>query len=191
MRELRMRWTRSRVAAAVAGIAALTVSSVALGLPWDLDMSDSQGRKAYSIDMKELPEGVVSQPSVTSPKAFVPNYVRGTAEADALTNPYPADDAALALGGKMYGIYCTPCHGADGVNLGPVAQPGRLPGVLPLGGPAGAAKLRSDAYIYLTIRNGGAVMPAYGWAMSDQEMWSVVNHVRTLPNAQYVPPETP
>ena len=62
-------------------------------------MSDSQGRKAYSIDMKELPDGVISQPSMTSPKGFVPNFVRGTPEAESLTNPYTADDAAaLALG---------------------------------------------------------------------------------------------
>ena len=76
----------------------------------------------------------------------------------------------------------------DGENLGPVAQPGRFPGVIAISGAAGVAKLRTDGYLYLTIRNGGAVMPYYGWAMDDAEMWSIVQYVRTLPDAKYVPP---
>jgi mono/diheme cytochrome c family protein len=63
-----------------------------------------------------------------------------------------------------------------------------LPGVVPLAGTAGVARLRTDGWIYLTIRNGGAVMPSYGWAMSDEEMWAVVAHVRTLANGAYAPP---
>ncbi len=84
----------------------------------------------------------------------------------------------------MYGIYCTPCHG-DGVVVGAVGEPGRFPGVVPLAGPRGIAKSRTDGWIYLTIRNGGAIMPNYGWAMSDEEMWAIVDYVRTLPNAQH------
>ncbi|MBA2321438.1 MAG: cytochrome c, partial [Deltaproteobacteria bacterium] len=30
---------------------------------------------------------------------------------------------------------------------------------------------RSDAWLYLTIRNGGGIMPPYGWGMNDTEMW--------------------
>lgn len=175
----------------VLALAALSVSTVALGWPWDVDMADNAAKKAYSVDMRAPPAGVVAQPSITSPKPYVTNHVRGTPDGESLTNPMPDDEATRALGSKMYGIYCAPCHGADGINLGPVAAPGRLPGVLPLAGPAGAAKARSDAYVYLTIRNGGNVMPSYGWAMSDAEMWAVVTHVRTLPDAKYVPPEAP
>ncbi|MEQ1503498.1 MAG: c-type cytochrome [Myxococcota bacterium] len=185
---------RSRLIAAALAALGLTVSSVALGLPWDVDMADGQQVKGYSMDMRQLPEGTVAQPSRTSPKGFAPNFVRGTPEADALTNPLAADEATLGRGKQMYGVYCTPCHG-DGTNLGPVAasaqNPRRLPGVMVLGGPTGILKARNDGYVYLTIRNGGMVMPTYGWAMSDEEIWSVVSYVRTLPNAQYVPPEAP
>jgi S-disulfanyl-L-cysteine oxidoreductase SoxD len=181
-------WRRGAVAAAVVG--ALGVSSVALGLPWDIDMADGQQRKAYSSPMGGVPEGAIAQTTLGNPTGYSPNFVRGSPEAEALTMPSSSEET-LALGEQMYGVYCTPCHGADGVNLGPVAQPGRLPGVIPLAGPAGIAKLRSDSWIYLTIRNGGAIMPAYGWAMNDEEMWAIVAHVRTLNSAAYNPTPTP
>jgi mono/diheme cytochrome c family protein len=178
-----VRWAKVALGAAVG----LGLSSVALGLPWDIDMADAQQRKAYSFDMGTLPEGVVAQPALTSPKGYATNYVRGTPEGEALANPLTDDEATRAVGKRMFGTYCTPCHG-DGVNLGPIAgnPPARLPGVSVLAGPNGVARQRSDGYIYLTIRNGGNIMPSYGWALSDTEMWSVVSYVRTLENAQPV-----
>lgn len=176
--------------AAVALASTALVSTAAFGLPWDIDMADGQAKKAYSQTMASLPDGVIAQPNVLTPVGFTPNYERTSPEGMALMNPYDQDDASLASGERMYGIYCTPCHG-DGENLGPVAAPGRFPGVIPITGPAGIAKTRTDGWIYLTVRNGGAVMPYYGWAMNDREMWSIVQYVRTLPNAEYIPPAPP
>jgi mono/diheme cytochrome c family protein len=170
--------SRLRIAAFVA--IGLGLSSVALGLPWDVDMADGQQRKAFSLEMRPLPEGVVAQPTHGQARP-TPNVARRTPEADALVNPLESNDQTLARGKAMYGIYCTPCHG-DGVNLGPVAQPGRFAGVAVLAGPAGVLPIYNDGHVYLTIRNGGERMPAYGWAMSDEEMWSVVSYVRTLEN---------
>lgn len=172
---------RSRLSAIVLTVIGLGVSSVALGLPWDTDMADGQQRKGYSLEMRQLPDGTVSQPNGVNGNHFTPNFVRRTPEADALTNPIETNDASLARGKQMFGIYCTPCHG-DGVQLGPVAQPGRFAGVAVLAGPAGVLPGLSDGHVYLTIRDGGDRMPNYGWAMSDDEMWSVVSYVRTLDN---------
>ena len=180
-----MRARRTVIATSV--IVAAMASTAAFGLPWDIDMADGQAKKAYSRHMGGIPDGVVAQPNVQSPVGWTANYDRTSPEGQALTSPYPADDASLETGERMYGIYCTPCHG-DGENLGPVAQPGRFPGVIPISGPAGIAKMRTDGWIYLTIRNGGAVMPYYSWAMDDAEMWSIVQYVRTLPGAEYIPP---
>lgn len=182
---------RTVAKAALVLLTSFGVTTAAWGLPWDVDMADAAFVKGYERAMPALPDGVVSQPSRTSPKTYVVNMVRGSPEGQALVDPYADDPNELALGGKMFGIYCAPCHGADGVNLGAVAQPGRLPGVVPLGGAAGVAKNRTDGWIYLTIRNGGAIMPPYGPAMSDKEMWATVAYVRTLDNAKYVPPEAP
>ena len=183
---------RTRIARplALAGAAALlATSTVALGLPWDTDMVDSETIKAYERPMPTLPAGVVAQPNLASPMTFSPNFRRESPEGQALVNPLPDDEATRARGKAMYGTYCTPCHGADGVNLGPVAQPGRVPGVVPLAGPAGIAKQRTDGWIYLTIRNGSAIMPSYGWAMNDEEMWAIVRFVRTLEGAKQVAPQ--
>ena len=179
------------LAAAGVATALAMVSTAAFGLPWDIDMADSQAVRGYEEQLVGLPKGTVAQDNMLSPRGYAPNFVRGTPEGNALSAPFPASDQALARGEVMYNTYCTPCHGADGVNLGPVAQPGRFPGVVALAGASGIAKNRTDGWIYLTIRNGGAIMPYYGWAMSDAEIWSVVQHVRTFDNAKYIPPAPP
>lgn len=165
-------------------VVGLTVSwSAAFGLPWDLDMTDSQMVKAYEAPMRALPDGVVSQPNRISPKPFVQNYTNyRSPEAMALAAPFPATDQTVAQGAKMYKTYCAPCHGADGVNLGMVAQPGRVPAVPPLAGPDGriAQSNLPDGYIYLTVRNGSIskIMPPYGYMMTESEMWSIVQYLR-------------
>ncbi len=181
---------RLKLGAGLAGALLLGVSGVALGLPWDIDMADSQAIKAYSRPMRALPEGVVAQDNLLSPKGHDPNEIRGSAAAGKLLAPRVSEER-LELGGRMYNIYCTPCHGADGIELGPVAAsagaPDRFAGIVQLAGPNGVARDRDNNWIYLTIRNGGPLMPAYGHAMSDEEMWAVVHYVRTLEGAEQAP----
>lgn len=171
---------RSRLKIAAFVAVGLGLSSAALGLPWDIDMADGQQRKAFSIEMRPLPDGVFAQPTGWNIHP-TPNAIRRTPEGNALVNPLESNDQTLARGKQMYGIYCTPCHG-NGVQLGPVAQPGRFAGVAVLAGPAGVLPTVTDGHVYLTIRNGGERMPSYSWAMSDEEMWSIVSYVRTLEN---------
>lgn len=164
--------------------ALLGISAAAYALPWDVDMADSQAVKGYEgvnpdVDwrLRELPEGVVRQENLLTPGQVARNYDRLTPEGQALRAPFAFDDASLARGEKMYQIYCTPCHG-DGEVLGPVARTDRIAVVVPV--KSGAVQSRSDGYLYLTIRNGGALMPGYGWAMDDTEMWSLVHYLREL-----------
>ncbi len=181
----------SPVKVAIVTGACVGTSTAAFGLPWDIDMADGQSTKAYADEMAAPPAGTVAQPHPLTPRgpgfapdgSVVPNVERGSPEGELLTNPY-ADN--LAMGEEMYATYCTPCHG-DGQVLGTVAEHG-FPAVAMLAGPAGRSKDRTDGWLYLTVRNGGGLMPSYGWAMSDQEMWSVVSYLRTLPDSQYVPP---
>jgi len=183
--------SRTRIVAACAALGALGLAGTASGLPWDVDMADGQAKKAYSRTMEAPAEGTVSQSNHVTPIGpgrgpdgeIVLNHVRGSKEGQALTNPYGTN---LEMGENMYNVYCTPCH-AGGQELGPVAMRG-YPGVQMLGGPAGVVKDRVDGWLYLTIRNGGGLMPSYGWAMADHEMWAVVEYLRTLPEAEYVPP---
>jgi mono/diheme cytochrome c family protein len=170
--------------------ATLVVSTAAFGFPWDTDMADSQAVEAYEKQMKGIPEGVVSQDNVQTPVGFAPEYNPNVDWNENISSPFPTDAAHAKLGAEMYEIYCTPCHG-DGINLGKVAEPGRFPAVPALAGDNGRLKDRTDFQAYLAIRYGRGIMPYYGWAMSDEEMWSIVQHMRTLPNAKHTPPPPP
>lgn len=191
MRDLLIGQTRNAklLRGAVVVVALATASTAAFGLPWDIDMADSQAVKAYREPMRPLAEGVVSQPNKLSPKSFTESYSPADPETAALAAPFDATPETLEKGKRMYTIYCTPCHG-DGVNLGPVAQPGRVPGVAVLAGPEGRLKRLSDGWVYATIRNGSlsTLMPPYGYMMTNSETWDIVQYVRTLDQSAYVPP---
>lgn len=192
---------------------ALSLPSTALALPWDVDMVDSPARRGYSCweqgkdedgnfyckrGMQPLPEGVVAQEHILSPSALkTPEIPKDDMAAwRALSNPLGSGPEVLKKGERMFGIYCTPCHGvpnADGKieHLGTVAQPNRMPGVVALTGDDGVLKARNDGQVYRAIRVGNAIMPSYGWAMTDDEMWSIVSYARTLDQGAYVPPPPP
>jgi mono/diheme cytochrome c family protein len=200
---------RAAVGAVVVGA---LVSTAAVALPWDTDMVDSQYVRAYEcwiwsvVDGERtctktwgtLPEGVVSQDRIETPSPFkTPPIDKMDNEAwAALPNPLSPTPESLAKGEKMFRTYCTPCHGVPDsngriANLGTVAQPGRMAGVVGLSGKDGVLKARTDGQVYRAIRMGNAIMPAYNWAMTDDEMWSTVHYCRTLENSQYVPPPPP
>jgi mono/diheme cytochrome c family protein len=124
------------------------------------------------------PEGAVP---VAGWEAPVSNVV--DAEADALLNPTRADLRSLENGRRHYDTFCSPCHGATGLGDGPVAGPpwgkGPFVGVLPLAGPNGIAKVRSDGHVYVTIRYGRRRMPGYA-RIPAQDRWDIVNYVRYL-----------
>jgi mono/diheme cytochrome c family protein len=165
-------------------VVGLTVSwSAAFGLPWDLDMVDSQAVKAYEQPMRPLPDAVAAQGNMVSPKHFIRNYANTKDPAAAsLKSPFEATEQSVAKGMVMYKTYCSPCHGDDGVHLGMLAQPKRVPGVPPLAGPESRITTTNlnDGNIYLTIRNGSLskIMPPYGYMMKEEEMWSIVQFLR-------------
>jgi len=153
-----------------------------------IDMMDADNIKAYEQPMRALPEGVVSR------DRYVPNYDKASAEGKALTHQYSVDQDFLDQGEWMYQTYCTPCHGNEGQGMGLVTDASKgkrfaIPGP-PLVGKTGVLQNYPDGHIYLTIRNGGAaLMPGYSWAMDDEEMWSIVEYLRTQPGGAYVPPQ--
>src|SRR5216684_3883970 len=118
-----------------------------------------------------MPPGVVARGGeLTIPKesrdvaARLPNPVRPTPE-------------SIAAGQQDFATFCTPCHGPGGKGDGPVATKFIPPPDLTN---AGLQKARTDGYIQHVIGSGGAVMPAYGEALSPEERWHLVNFVRSL-----------
>ena len=177
---------RSKKLLAVAALG--LASSTAYAFYWDIDMVDAYFVRAYEAPMLQLPEESVSQ------NRWVANYDRLTPEGQALASPYPADEAHLAQGEKMFNTYCSTCHGKEGkggaavMKNGPGANRYPVPPAM-LSGAGNSSALRTDGYIYLTIRNGGNIMKGYDISMNEEEMWSVVSYIRTLEGAQYTPPK--
>jgi len=197
--------------AALGGL--LFASSTAQAFPWDIDMVDAVFLRAYEWEMMLPPEGSIPtaapmaelrEPSLAITQQTTyreqceptcrdnamngTQWDRTTPEGQALTNPLApsgsASDEVLATGEDMYNAYCAACHGLGGAGGAQVPQRGYPAAPPNLSGEGNSAAIRSDGYIFLTIRNGGAIMSSYSYAMSDEEIWSVVAYIRTLPLAQ-------
>ena len=91
-----------------------------------------------------------------------------------LRNPISSSDESVARGDSLFRKLCVPCHGLSMAGDGPVAAQFMPPPDLL----AQQTRERKDGYIYSYIRNGGVVMPSYGFQVSAEEAWHLVNFVR-------------
>jgi mono/diheme cytochrome c family protein len=91
-------------------------------------------------------------------------------------NPVPPDAQSLARGKKLYEIHCTPCHGPAGKGDG-LVTPRFIP---PPDLTSQPVQAKSDGHFSYYIGFGGAIMPAYGEALSVSDRWDIVNHLRAL-----------
>src|SRR6185436_8820686 len=104
---------------------------------------------------------------------------QGNPEAAKMQNPTPASAESIGAGQQLYRRYCASCHGANaeggaGNDLIPAA-PDLTDKEWKHGG--------SDGEIFSAIKNGippDLNMVPFGDQLKDQEIWSVVNYVRSL-----------
>jgi mono/diheme cytochrome c family protein len=94
-------------------------------------------------------------------------------------NPVKPTAESLAIGRQHFDTFCMPCHGPQGKGgvTGPVAAKFIPPPDL---SNADLQRQRTDGYWHSYIVAGGAVMPAYGEALSAREAWHIVNFLRSL-----------
>ena len=120
-----------------------------------------------------MPAGVVPRGA----EAIIPKEQRELAAKQ--PNPVKVTPASLEVGKQRFATFCMPCHGpeAKGGVTGPVATKFIPPPDLTN---AELQKQRTDGYWHSYIMVGGAVMPAYGEALSSQEAWHLVNYLRSL-----------
>lgn len=120
-----------------------------------------------------MPSGVVARGA----SMLIPKEQRELATKE--PNPIKPTESSLALGRQRFQTFCTPCHGpeAKGGVTGLVATKFIPPPDLT--NPE-LQRQRTDGYWHSYIVVGGAVMPAYGEALSSQEAWHVVNYLRSL-----------
>lgn len=137
------------------------------------DMADAPTVKAQE-NYLDPPEHAVAVNAVLYPATME------IAESE-FRSPYSANSrniaAALEEGKMLYGTFCTVCHGDDGKGKGTLGD--AYPIVAPDISRADLAA-RKDGFFFMKISQGGAMMPSYGHAISVQERWKIIAHLRTL-----------
>jgi mono/diheme cytochrome c family protein len=92
-------------------------------------------------------------------------------------NPQKNTKDSVERGEYLYTAYCGVCHGADGEAKTTVAL--FRGGVLPLSAVL-QDKTITDGYLYYKITYGGIAdvsMPPFGYAISEQDRWHIVNYL--------------
>jgi len=104
----------------------------------------------------------------------------GSVPADeaAKANPVKSTPESLAKGKKWYNIDCAMCHGDTGDGKGDVAQDTKLQ-IVNFTDPA-TLRDRRDGEIAWVIKNGHQDMPPEGPRVKGEEIWDLVNYVRSL-----------
>ena len=93
-------------------------------------------------------------------------------------NPVKATPESIALGKKWYGYDCAMCHGKDGDGKGEVGADMKLK-VSDFTDPA-TLKERTDGELFYIIKIGKGDMPPEGPRVKADELWDLVNYVRSL-----------
>jgi putative copper resistance protein D len=144
----------------------------AIVVRWNDDMTQT-ARIMPGERVFPMPTGVVPRGG----ELIVPKDQRDVAAKR--PNPVKVTDASIAIGRERYVTFCVPCHGpeAKGGVTGLVATK-----FIPTPDLTNAElqKQRTDGYWHSYIVVGGAVMPAYGEALSSQEAWHIVNFLRSV-----------
>ena len=116
---------------------------------------------------------------VLAPLAAFNLGAQGNPDAAKIQNPVPSSPASIAAGKQTFVRYCANCHGLNaeggpGNDLTPPAPD--LTGNTWKHG-------STDGEIFNTIKNGVAPdfnMGAFGDQLKDEDIWHVVNYVRSL-----------
>lgn len=98
----------------------------------------------------------------------------------AKSNPVKPTPESLASGKKWYGYDCAMCHGAHGDGKGEVAVDEKLT-LSDLSDPA-TLKNMNDGELYSLLKNGKGKMPPENDRLKGNEMWNLINYVRSLSN---------
>lgn len=159
----------------------LFVSNAAIALPFNDDMVHDQYK--VSEVQRPLPQGSI-------PLGSAKRFVASREEALKLENPIPATKASVNKGERLFNTNCSPCHGkfvgySDSGEGEFKMQIPLTSGIVP--GPNFAQKYyvedptKTDGHIFGYIYFGGlAIMPRYGYKLSIDDHWNIVNYIRSI-----------
>ena len=104
----------------------------------------------------------------------------GSPEGKKLKNPVASTPESIKAGQASFQKYCRFCHGADAKGNGPMAPKGTHPPDLT---DAEWTHGSTDGEIFVVLRDGAGPkqeMKPFKGKMSDQDMWNVVNYLRSV-----------
>jgi mono/diheme cytochrome c family protein len=94
-----------------------------------------------------------------------------------MKNPVAMSDASAQSGKVLYAKTCAACHGKTGLGDGPKAKTLKsLPGDFS----KAASQSQSDGEHFYKTKMGRGDMPKYEGKLSDDDIWNIVNYIRTL-----------
>jgi mono/diheme cytochrome c family protein len=172
-----MRFSAKSLFGSVVLSAMVTLGS-ASALPFNDDMFDVQMRPGSTSRGK--PKGSV-------PIGSLETRVASKEEALTLKNPIKSNPKSVRNGARLYKVNCLPCHGD--ISATPWVK-----GTVATLSPIFAAtpdisdkfyKEKPDGHFYGIIHFGGmAFMPAYGFKLSPDEHWDIINYIRKVQNSK-------
>jgi mono/diheme cytochrome c family protein len=152
-----------------------------------LTKADGMIRKVVGAEVKAAAAVPASAPAPTAPGSRSGPDFTGLKAAD-LKNPVPATPASIAAGKAAFDAMCAACHGdrAQGavkakLSISIIEEHGgkQPPDLTDDQWDHGSA----DGEIYAVTKRGLAstMMPGFDGVMSDEDVWTIVNYLRTLP----------
>jgi len=111
-------------------------------------------------------------------KPSKPSYSAVSVTASRQANPVEATPESLERGKKRYSYDCALCHGDDGAGKGEAAKAEKLK----LSDFTDPATLRDkpDGELFYVIKNGRDRMPPEGDRAEANDIWDLVNYIRSL-----------
>lgn len=148
-------------------LAIFSLVSKAYALPWDKDMYSQQSLKSNEVARAPV-KGTV-------PVGHKPFTMTMDEAEKTLKNPTAFDSNSVWRGQRLWNTQCLPCHGATAESNTKIGKLVGAPNLLD-------ARFNSytDGRIYGTMMLGVRGMPRYGYKLSEEERWDVVNYLRFL-----------
>jgi mono/diheme cytochrome c family protein len=137
---------------------------------------DSKTPDSKTQDSKAAPETKPDQENKTAAKPAASAYQPVPVAAARQANPVKATPESIAAGKKIFGYDCALCHGDTGNGKGDATKEMKIPD---LTDPA-TLKDRTDGELFYRIKTGHGDMPLEGDRVKPEQLWDMINYVRSL-----------
>jgi mono/diheme cytochrome c family protein len=129
--------------------------------------------------MKTLKSLIVSSALLLLSLTVVAQAKPWTAPANfkSMKNPIATSDASIKAGQQLYVRTCAACHGKTGLGDGPKAKALKT---IPTNFSKAEYQNQTDGEHFYKTRTGNGDMPKYEGKMSDDDIWNIVNYMRTF-----------